>query len=218
MSLALGCDVIQHNDTLAPERAEALLLKLWDILTQYSKLVLQAVVFSDLFHLDLSLRSAAARASVRHDRRVCGGDAAAPVLPDARIHLCRRRDLPHVPLQRSALPNGVPSRPAAAVRGPAGAGTPRLAVLSSGRRDLGTAADPQDGVGGGVAAASAAPAPDGRDRKREEGVGDRQARLRGLRGCRALERGHSRTCGEGTRRSTWSAWWSISGTVRYCGT
>ena len=64
MSLALGCDVIQHNDTVSSERAEALLLKLWDILTQYSKLALQAVASLCVSDVVVSLRGAAARASL----------------------------------------------------------------------------------------------------------------------------------------------------------
>ena len=43
VALALGCDASQHNEEMSRDRSEGLLLKMWEILTQYSKFVLNTV-------------------------------------------------------------------------------------------------------------------------------------------------------------------------------
>ena len=43
VALALGCDASQHDEEMSRERSEGLLLKMWEILTQYSKFVLNTV-------------------------------------------------------------------------------------------------------------------------------------------------------------------------------
>lgn len=56
VALALGCDASQHNEEMSRDRSEGLLLKMWEILTQYSKFVLNTVdVITGLIYSHLLL-------------------------------------------------------------------------------------------------------------------------------------------------------------------
>lgn len=43
VALALGCDATQHNEEMSNDESDELLLKMWEILTQYSRFVLNTV-------------------------------------------------------------------------------------------------------------------------------------------------------------------------------